>query len=64
MPCFHQPDSKGRVTVTLEHSAQWQPVLNGVEQDTGQCQRTVSAKSVARFSERIRHSLDYRIAWA
>jgi len=30
MPCFDQPDLKGRWTVTLEHPAQWQSVANGV----------------------------------
>jgi aminopeptidase N len=31
MPCFDQPDLKGRWTVTLEHPAQWQSVANGPE---------------------------------
>lgn len=33
MPCFDQPDLKGRWTVTLEHPAQWQSVANGAERD-------------------------------
>ena len=33
MPCFDQPDLKGRWTLTLEHPAQWQSVANGAERD-------------------------------
>ena len=33
LPCFDQPDLKGRWTVTLEHPAQWQSVANGAERD-------------------------------
>jgi len=33
MPCFDQPDLKGRWTITLEHPAQWQSVANGAERD-------------------------------
>jgi aminopeptidase N len=33
MPCFDQPDLKGRWTLTLEHPAQWQSVSNGAERD-------------------------------
>ena len=33
MPCFDQPDLKGRWTVTLEHPAQWQSLSNGAERD-------------------------------
>ncbi len=33
IPCFDQPDLKGRWTVTLEHPAQWQSVANGAERD-------------------------------
>jgi len=31
LPCFDQPDLKGRWTLTLEHPAQWQSVANGAE---------------------------------
>ncbi len=31
LPCFDQPDLKGRWTLTLEHPAQWQSVANGTE---------------------------------
>lgn len=31
LPCFDQPDLKGRWTVTLEHPAHWQSVANGAE---------------------------------
>jgi aminopeptidase N len=33
IPCFDQPDLKGRWTLTLEHPAQWQSVANGAERD-------------------------------
>jgi aminopeptidase N len=33
IPCFDQPDLKGRWTVSLEHPAQWQSVANGAERD-------------------------------
>ncbi len=33
IPCFDQPDLKGRWTVALEHPAQWQSVANGAERD-------------------------------
>lgn len=33
IPCFDQPDLKGRWTVTLEHPAQWLSVANGAERD-------------------------------
>jgi aminopeptidase N len=33
IPCFDQPDLKGRWTVALEHPAAWQSVANGAEQD-------------------------------
>ncbi len=33
VPCFDQPDIKGRWTVTLDHPAQWQSVANGAELD-------------------------------
>ena len=36
LPCFDQPDLKGRWTVTLEHPAQWQSVANGAERDRRQ----------------------------
>src|SRR5262245_8640912 len=31
IPCFDQPDLKGRWSVTLEHPAAWQSAANGVE---------------------------------
>jgi aminopeptidase N len=46
MPCFDQPDLKGRWTVTLEHPAQWQSVANGAELDR---QRTGPALVSARL---------------
>jgi len=33
LPCFDQPDLKGRWTVTLEHPDGWQSVANGAERD-------------------------------
>jgi Peptidase M1 N-terminal domain len=33
MPCFDQPDVKGRWTITLQHPAQWQSVSNGAERE-------------------------------
>lgn len=33
IPCFDQPDLKGRWTVTLEHPARWKSVANGAERD-------------------------------
>ncbi|HSB99857.1 MAG TPA: M1 family aminopeptidase [Burkholderiaceae bacterium] len=39
IPCFDQPDLKGRWTLTLEHPAAWQSVANGREaarQSTGE----------------------------
>ena len=31
LPCFDQPDLKGRWTLTLDHPARWQSVANGAE---------------------------------
>jgi aminopeptidase N len=45
IPCFDQPDLKGRWTVTLEHPAQWQSVANGAERD----RRTVGDRVRVRF---------------
>jgi aminopeptidase N len=47
MPCFDQPDLKGRWTVTLEHPAQWRSVANGAEQE----RRTVGDRVRVRFQE-------------
>ena len=33
LPCFDQPDLKGRWTVTLEHPSAWQSVANGAERE-------------------------------
>jgi aminopeptidase N len=33
LPCFDQPDLKGRWTVTLEHPLAWQSVANGAERE-------------------------------
>jgi aminopeptidase N len=33
IPCFDQPDLKGRWAVSLEHPAQWLSVANGAERD-------------------------------
>lgn len=45
IPCFDQPDLKGRWTVTLEHPAKWQSVANGAERD----RRTVGDRVQVRF---------------
>jgi aminopeptidase N len=47
MPCFDQPDLKGRWTVTLEHPAQWQSVANGAERD----RRTTGDRVLVRFQQ-------------
>jgi aminopeptidase N len=47
IPCFDQPDLKGRWSVTLEHPAQWQSLANGIERDR---QRTGDRVRV-RFAE-------------
>jgi aminopeptidase N len=47
MPCFDQPDLKGRWTVTLEHPAQWQSVANGAERD----RRTTGDRVRVRFHQ-------------
>ena len=47
LPCFDQPDLKGRWTVTLEHPATWQSVANGAE-----VSRTLAdARVTTRFAE-------------
>jgi len=45
IPCFDQPDLKGRWTVSLEHPAKWQSVANGAERD----RRTVGDRVRVRF---------------
>ncbi|HET9208291.1 MAG TPA: M1 family aminopeptidase, partial [Burkholderiaceae bacterium] len=45
IPCFDQPDLKGRWTVALEHPAAWQSVANGAEQD----RHTVGDRVRVRF---------------
>lgn len=47
IPCFDQPDLKGRWTVSLEHPAQWQSVANGAERD----RRTAGDRVRVRFHE-------------
>jgi aminopeptidase N len=47
MPCFDQPDLKGRWTVTLEHPARWQSVANGAERD----RRTTGDRVRVRFRQ-------------
>jgi aminopeptidase N len=47
IPCFDQPNLKGRWTVTLEHPAQWQSVANGAERG----RRTVGDRVQVRFRE-------------
>jgi aminopeptidase N len=47
IPCFDQPNLKGRWTVALEHPAQWQSVANGAERD----RRTVGDRVQVRFRE-------------
>ncbi len=44
LPCFDQPDLKGRWTVALEHPAQWQSVANGAERDRQQTGDTVRVR--------------------
>lgn len=47
MPCFDQPDLKGRWSVTLEHPAGWQSAANGAERE-----RTVrDGRATVRFTE-------------
>ncbi|WP_298835697.1 M1 family aminopeptidase [uncultured Piscinibacter sp.] len=45
LPCFDQPDLKGRWTVSLEHPAPWQSVANGAERD----RRTIGDRVRVRF---------------
>jgi aminopeptidase N len=47
LPCFDQPDLKGRWSVTLEHPAQWQSVANGAEQD----RRRIGDRVRVRFQQ-------------
>jgi CBS domain-containing protein len=47
IPCFDQPDLKGRWTVRLEHPAHWQSVANGREIERTQA----GARTRVRFAE-------------
>jgi aminopeptidase N len=47
LPCFDQPDLKGRWTVTLEHPAAWQSVANGEERE----RTPLGARVRVRFAE-------------
>jgi aminopeptidase N len=47
MPCFDQPDLKGRWTITLQHPAKWQSVSNGAERD----RRRIGDQVRVRFRE-------------
>ncbi|MGH9384992.1 MAG: M1 family aminopeptidase [Vicinamibacterales bacterium] len=47
IPCFDQPDLKGRWTVSLEHPASWQSAANGAELK----RTTVGTRSAVQFAE-------------
>jgi aminopeptidase N len=47
IPCFDQPDLKGRWTVSLEHPAAWQSAANGAELK----RTTVGKRSAVQFAE-------------
>jgi aminopeptidase N len=47
VPCFDQPDLKGRWSVSLEHPASWQSAANGAELK----RTTVGARSAVQFAE-------------
>ncbi len=47
IPCFDQPDLKGRWSVTLEHPASWQSAANGAELK----RTTVGTRSAVQFAE-------------
>ena len=47
LPCFDQPDLKGRWTLTLDHPAAWQSAANGAE-----IERTIAGgRATVRFAE-------------
>jgi aminopeptidase N len=47
IPCFDQPDLKGRWTVSLEHPASWQSAANGAEVK----RITAGTRSAVQFAE-------------
>ncbi len=47
VPCFDQPDLKGRWTVSLEHPAAWQSAANGAEVKRD----TAGTRSAVQFAE-------------
>ena len=47
IPCFDQPDLKGRWTLRLEHPAHWQSVANGAETERTQA----GGRARVRFAE-------------
>ena len=47
LPCFDQPDLKGRWTVSLEHPASWQSAANGAELK----RTTVGTRTAVQFAE-------------
>jgi len=47
IPCFDQPDLKGRWTLTLEHPAAWQSVANGREA----ARQSIGERVLVRFDE-------------
>ena len=59
LPCFDQPDLKGRWTLTLEHPAQWLSVANGAELD----RRSAADRVRVRFAE-TRPLPTYLVAFA